>query len=496
MGRNNTPKQASNNQNLRQSFDNRKLIEGIYNNKYILVVGSEVILTHDMDADECYDEIDGCLFNANGDVNQYIINLINFKQNSDFNSFSHVYLDSKRSEGDLIFNTLHSPDWNYNPKNISTELRNLIETKLFKIVFTTTVDNHLENLMEEVWGKGNVRIVSIGDTDSLTNFQNALKNYGETEYNEPTLFYVFGNVINGSHSPRTYVETDTDAIENIAKWMKIDTYPDITKLLKEKRFMALGCKFDDWYFRFFWYILTRETKRSNTDHIYAKDNIATWFDVENEHDKNLKEYFKHLDVKIEDNVWDFMSNLHSWLTCVDNNSPLSVKIAHNKKNVGDNCIFISYKNSDFIFACELFLKLSNEKGLSNIWFDHKSLHSGDEYETIIHNTITTKTKIILTILSEDVKNDLLEKDDITEHFYIKEWHWAIENPNRGVVIIPIAYNGYNLRGKEHSIFEQITNRQPSGIDFNLKKGSSKGQNIKSGYSKLIEDLKHHLKIEQ
>jgi len=31
----------------------------------------------------------------------------------------------------------------------------------------------------------------------------------------------------------------------------------IVPFLRKKRMLALGCKFDNWYFRFFWYIITR-----------------------------------------------------------------------------------------------------------------------------------------------------------------------------------------------------------------------------------------------
>ena len=53
-------------------------------------------------------------------------------------------------------------------------------------------------------------------------------------------------------------------------------------------------------------------------------------------------------------------------------------------------------------------------------------------------------------------------------FFIQEWKWATEV--NGIIIIPIAFDGYDLRGHEHAKFESIiygdnTSAHPSGISM-------------------------------
>lgn len=155
------------------SFSQEQFIEDVCNNDYILLVGSEVI----MDKRE----------EPTGDVNQYILHAIYSSLGRDYKDFNELV--TRSGEGvDAIRNLLNSEeDWSYDINDIAPELRELIETNLFRFVLTTTFDCYLETLMDHVWGKGSYRVVNIDDKQSVDNLRNALADCRNGKiYNEPT----------------------------------------------------------------------------------------------------------------------------------------------------------------------------------------------------------------------------------------------------------------------------------------------------------------------
>ena len=351
-------------------------MDGVFNGEYILVVGNGIIL-------------DQAKFpGTNGDINRYIINEINRDRKKvradfiDYKSFTDVFRGTALDEIDPIY-TLLTDGYEYRLDEISPELRNLLKTKLFKFVLTTTIDRYLEALMRDIWGD-ELRIVNIEDSNSLTDFQTALENSRVNLYSQPTLFYVFGRVVEGKLKPRQFVETDSDAIKIIEKWMRMDSGKDqIIPFLKKKHLLSLGCKFDDWYFRFFWYILTRGFgEEDRTGNPLTVDNLAMVFEA-NESDQKLKEYLSRVGVCIHEDVWGFMRYIHTLLTSTDAESPFRQYVIAKRR---ENGIFISYKSCDILAASEIFCRLTHEKGL-NVWFDNVKINGGDDYNRSIREAI-------------------------------------------------------------------------------------------------------------
>ena len=305
---------------IERMFDEQSFVDGVFNDEYILVVGSGVVLDRKQ------------FPHSGGDINQYIIDEINNDRRReqvgfvDHKSVTDVFRGTPLDEMDPIYSML-TDGYDYALSDISPELTNLLRTKLFKIVLTTTIDSYVESLMRDIWGN-ELRVVNISDNASLKDFQDALEKCRVNKYRQPTLLYVFGKVIAGRPKPRGFVETDVDAIKVIEKWlMDVDT-KYIVPFLKEKRLLSLGCKFDDWYFRFFWYILTRgfdDTDRDGSKDIdgnlLTSDNLATLFDPDNPSDKQLKEYLIRRGVCMHDDVWGFMEHIHTLLTSTSEDSP-------------------------------------------------------------------------------------------------------------------------------------------------------------------------------
>lgn len=258
--------------------------------------------------------------------------------------------------------------------------------------------------------------------------------------------------------------------------------------LKSKRLLALGCKFDDWYFRFFWYILTRgfdDTDRYGN--LLSNDNLATMFNPNSSSDKSLKEYLNRRGVCMHDDAWKFMKDIHSLLASTALDSPFRQMVI--KKRKEENCIFISYKSCDVFEASRLFCRLVRE-GL-NVWFDNASLDVGDEYKKVIRNVITNKAKIFIPILSPEVAAELEDKGLGICSFYSNEWRWASENPD--ISIFPVAIDGYNLKDRTHEIFDRIIGHETTGVDMTQRVAIAQGHE-KVGYAKLLESIKNHLKL--
>lgn len=468
-------------------FDEQTFVDGVFNNEYILVVGSGVILDRNK------------FQNTGGDINKFIINEINkerqLKEN-DFivhRSFTDVHQGTRIGEVDPIFRLLANR-MVYELTDISPELTDLLRTRLFKFVITTTIDNYLETLLRHIWNEvgEELRIVNIEDQRSILDFNTAYENCRSNSYKQPTLFYIFGKVnAKDGYNPRHFVETDEDAIMCIEKWMKLDQgNKAIVPFLRQKRMLALGCKFDNWYFRFFWYIITRGFGIRNRDgNPHTIDNLSIVFNQENVSDKNLKDYLAGIDVCMHDDVWKFMEYIYTLLTSTAKNSPFREMVLAKRREGG---IFISYKSKDLLEASSLFCKLNRENDL-NVWFDNISLNVGDPYERVIHEAIK-KAKIFIPILSPAIAKELKDKGEALDTFYSQEWRWAANNIN--LKIYPVAINGYNLRSEYHEIFVRIVgNQATTGVDMMAKPNTFLSEE-KVGYAKLLSSIYKELGIEE
>ncbi len=466
-------------------FDEKAFVDGVFNDEFILVVGSGVIL-------------DRAKFpESGGDIDKYIIDEINKDCRDgrmdfvEYKNFTDVFRGTPLDEVDPIYKIL-TDGYEYVLDDISPELTNLLRTKLFRTVLTTTIDDYVETLMRDIWGD-ELRVVNISDNQSLKDFQSALERSRVNKYIQPTLFYAFGKVISGRPKPRGYVETDVDAIKIIEKWMMEVDSKYIVPFLKEKRMLALGCKFDDWYFRFFWYILTRgfsDTDREGykdfDGHLLTCDNLATVFDPEDPSDRQLKDYLRRRGVCMHDDVWEFMEHIYGLLTSTEEDSPFRNMVLERRRQGG---IFISYKSCDVLAASELFCKMARENGL-DVWFDNASLHGGSGYNDAIRDAIS-QAKIFMPVLSPEIAADLEKYGESIDTFYSNEWRMATDR--KDIIVIPIAIGGYDLRSDIHKVFESIVGSQSSGIDFTYSVSASRGS-LKVGYAKLLESVKNHLGI--
>jgi hypothetical protein len=438
---------------LRQApFSIESFIKNVCNDKYVLVIGNEVILNK-----EEFDEV-------NGDIQAYVLHVLNGELERDFHSLNElvasrpaVSTTDDPSGADLIRSVLLPNEEGHSlitEEDLSPELVSLLKTRLFRFVMTTTVDGNVEKIMRGIWKK-DLRVANIADQDDWKRFQIEIgetvdrSDYERTvyKYDKPTLIYIFGKA--SWDRSQNFMKTENDAIEFIERWM--NRQEPIINMLKERRVLALGCKFEDWYFRFFWYILKRDFGR------LGEGEVALSLDDTNPDEKNLHRYLERKHIQVHTDARSFMRKVCDVLT-PESHSPDSEKF-HDliKSSRGDGEIFLSYCGRDFILASKVFFQLA--KLGYNVWFDNEKLCGGD-YEADIRQAIN-QARVVITLLTPPVAEDL--KNGETDRFYNKEWRLASQAGFGH--IIPLAADGYSLRAPYHQEYERIIGGHIDGVDL-------------------------------
>lgn len=330
-------------------------------------------------------------------------------------------------------------------ENIPTDLCNkqlvkLLSTKLFRVVITTTTDNLLERIMKSIWGD-ELQVIDFCDKEKRHTFQ--IDSYGEFDLTKPTLYYAFGKSDN-----EDFAYDEDDRLRIISEWLDHNEVPQsFYGYIQQKKILALGCKFDDWLFRFFWYSLRR--KVINTEKRYSRDfkthkmgTVAIELDKDNKYDLQLKRYLERKNLYFDIDAHSFISDFLGKLSFEENGI-----YKYNDMETVCDCkeCFISYAHEDFDVAYHLFLALKNRN--FNVWMDTEKMLPGSEYEKRIKNAIT-ECKVFIPILSNTTSGDFNkglfdETDYDKKRYYLREWELASTSVEKKV-IIPFLCKGYNI----------------------------------------------------
>lgn len=442
---------------MSRKFNTKKFIKDVLNDRYALVIGNENILDTKIE--------------PTGDVHQYFLRKVNENSNVHYESYHEIALD-KNERINPVRCMIEDGDVKFRAEDVSKDLMALLQTRLFTTVLTTTTDEYLEAAMRKVWGN-ELRVVNIYDKETVDELQKALKACRRgKKYNQSTLIYVFGK-LDVDDLAKKYIKTDADAILLIEKWMRMDVEAnnEMLDFVRSKRLLALGCKFDDWYFRFFWYVLTGINKSSEENNYDGMGEVAFSLDKADKTDGKLLQFLDRTDICILGDATSFITYITKTLTEDCNDAPFRQQIVESRRRGG---IFISYCSKDALAACQLFFQLCEKK--YDVWIDNARLYGGDNYENEIANAISA-AKVVITVLSPHVAEDLNSGD--TDHYYNKEWRMAQQFNDK--IIIPLSINGYDLRSDYHRVYESIVSQHLSGIDLMDS----------DGFFKLITSINEH-----
>lgn len=440
---------------MSRKFNTKKFIKDVFNDKYALVIGNEIILDPKIE--------------PTGDVHQFFLRKVNEVSNIQYESYDEIALD-KSERINPVRQLIESEEVVFDAKYVSEDLASLLRTKLFTTVLTTTTDGFLEEAMREIWGN-ELRVVNIYDKDSVDELQKARKACRkDRRYIQPTLIYVFGKM-DKDDLTKKYIRTEVDAILLIEKWMRMDVEAnnEMLDFIRSKRLLALGCKYDNWYFRFFWYVLTGNIDSEKFD---GTGEVAFTLNTTERSDNKLQKFLNRTNICILGDANSFISNINKILSEDSEDSPFRKQIVESRRRGG---VFISYSSKDALIASQLFFQLCDKK--YDVWLDNVRLYGGDSYENEIADAISS-AKVIITVLSPNIANDL--KNGNTDNYYNKEWRMAQQFNDK--TIIPLAINGYKLRANYHERYEAIVSKQSSGIDLMDA----------DGLSKLISSINEHL----
>jgi hypothetical protein len=283
-------------------------------------------------------------------------------------------------------------------EEIEPSLMRLLRTRCFRIVLTTTIDPYLEIAMEKVWGKGGFDVIQLENAQQ--SFRQAM--FDEFNVTRPILCYVFGKVnAEKALSENRFVLSENDAMEKISSWFETHRTNGFLRFVRSFRLLSVGCQFDDWMFRFFWFLLRG---RVGTE---ADGQVA----VEIKDDDRLKSYLEKEKVKVFANARGFMNEAADRIGQASRTDRLPRS---------ENGVFISYAHEDRYIALPLFNRL-HAAGI-NVWLDEEKLDGGSEYEGRIRNAIN-HCRVFIPILSSQVKDDLLSGRSDTR-WYSREWQLA------------------------------------------------------------------------
>lgn len=452
---------------MSRKFNTKKFIKDVLNDKYALVIGNEIILDTKIE--------------PTGDVHQYFLRKVNENSNVQYENYYEIALDITEKKNP-VRRLVEDDEIRFCADDVSKELMALLETRLFTTVLTTTTDGYLEAAMRKVWGD-ELRVVNIYDKDTVDDLQKALKvcRRGK-KYNTPTLIYVFGKLDIDDLAKR-YIKTDADAVLLIEKWMRMDVESnnEMLDFIRSKRLLALGCKYDNWYFRFFWYVLTGVNKSSEENNYDGMGEVAFSLDKDDKTEGKLMQFLDRTDICILGDASSFVNNITKTLTEDSKDAPFRQQILESRRRGG---VFISYCSKDALQACQLFFRLCEKK--YDVWLDNARLYGGDNYESEIADAISA-AKIVITVLSPHVANDLKRGD--TDHYYNKEWRMAQQFGDK--TIIPLAINGYDLRADYQQAYESVISQQPSGL-YEDNESLEVDLMDSDGFSKLVMSIDKHL----
>lgn len=392
-----------NNNQRNTGFTNHNFLRDVCLGRYVLVLGGDVILKSEY---------------GGGNVTEYILNECRMGlSQSEQNDLARGQVNMKQ-----LVRKMLCDEWSYDINEISTPLVKLLSTKCFPLVLTTSFDGYVEKLMRNIYG----------DELRVMNF---FENKGELGKNKeygtfaPTLYYVFGK----AERNLDFAFNEDDHMRILCKWMDNDKPQGLINYLRTKKILAIGGKYENWYFRFFWYSLRQSLQPEQRE-----GDVA--ISLDNQEDKRLLNYLESINVNNhQGQARDFLEGLSRKLCNPDQTLYSTIHTALLQRLGG---IFISYSYEDYPIVCQIYSLLVSY-GIP-VWFDNEKLEGGAQYETRINNAISQCT-IFMPILSKQTKTDC--ESQKWRFYKDKEWNMVLNN--KECTIMPVALYGFDIRKDNH-----------------------------------------------
>ena len=298
-------------------------------------------------------------------------------------------------------------------------LMDLLSTKKFPFVITTSFTPIVENAMKSIWGE--VRVLTFNNDPQGSAWETGGDIRTPKDLSHPTVYYMFGNACSKRKDAR-FVVTDSDMMTFCSSWIRGNGVPrTLTEALKNKYLLILGNNYSDWLFRFIWSALRATTNDMKSDVI-----------VNNNAEETFKQFLERLEIFFQESPEEVISRIKNEMLHRNNAPALS-------RSMYETDVFISYSHTDSNIAQKLYKRL-RENGV-NVWFDDYNIPRGEGWESKIQEGIN-HTRLFVPILSRNV-----EQEAIIPHEYRTEWHWASKVASKiggRKFIIPFAEKGFDF----------------------------------------------------
>lgn len=396
----------------------QRLLDEIDNGNVIPVIGPDMLVAPKIS------ESDNKTENLHQQLISYIAAQTGVKTHP--RTFSQLVFDDNyrhivRNKEDQIYNLISQilsnvhqiAEINSSPSQLLTDL---LSTKKFPFVITTSFTPIVENAMKEIWGNVNVLNFNNNPSDSIPERGGDIKTANDLM--QPTVYYMFGKFCG---TKDRYVVTDSDMMTFCSSWISGHGVPrNLTETLKKKYLLILGNNYSDWLFRFVWFGLRSTTSDMKSDVVVnegVEESFKQFLDrLETFYQENPAEVIKRIKVDVEERSLRHLSSV-----------------------TYDTDVFISYSRADSTIAANLYNALT-AKGLK-VWFDTNSIQKAEDWETAISKGIR-KTRLFVPILSRNI-----EQESLIPHEYRSEWNLAASLSSKmggRTFIIPFSETGFDF----------------------------------------------------
>lgn len=448
------------NDDTNQEFED--VVEDICKGQYVLVLGSDVMLDIDL-----YEKVKG------DSIRFFLEQVVESKRGEGINyptanTFSEFIINNGLDPLKVrrwLFNEIATTE--VDREDLTPDLVNLLKTKCFRVVFTTSFDPSVEKLMDEVWGCGNYRIMNIFNQKDKDFDFNRDELYGDEFFDvPPTLYYVFGKA-DPKKPELPFVLDDNDTIQCIATWLGKGVPEKLLSYISTKKLLVLGCNLKDWCFRFFWFAM----RHKNINYLRKGDIAVLLQPEESDQDRNLYNYLNRtINVRVHTDSRDYIHRLAEALA-----EAKRAQTAYLNSKAGG--VFISYATEDYSIAWNVFSRL-REVGF-NVWLDNQKLKVSTPYEKRIENAIN-QCKVFIPILSSTVAACLNKGE---KRYFQEEWNLATSE-NSSIKIFPITTANYDKRATYH---QMIPDRMRKVTVFDW---------VKQPFSELVKEVNLVLNSDQ
>lgn len=271
-------------------------------------------------------------------------------------------------------------------KIVAPDIERILSLKKFDIVITTAVTDIAFNIMQKQYGDIYIK--------SLQYEKGSNKPDLPPESTNPFFYQMFGNICPIDYR---FVLSEDDLLSFMHNWLDKGRHPEnMVNHIGGKYILAIGCNYPNWLFRFFFHSIKENCGERGKTGIVINSQL----------DRDLTRFLSRKKMDTYDDAHHFIEELVGrW------------ESFHGTQTTAeDREIFISYASEDYTKAKKIAAMFEGNGW--KVWFDKRSLISGEDYEKVIRSHISNCEGFIPILSSNTIPDG--------SRFYEKEWSWAFD----------------------------------------------------------------------